>query len=225
MKYKLIQKGRLFLKWKLDFQNVTFDSINTCSNSDTGLLENISTFHSHIAAAYCLSSANIILPMAALWIVLLNWDGWKLSVRAFVRFFYFLFCPFYFLLFFFLSLFSLFSSFPFVFFFLFFFLSFFLLSFSFVSFISVKTKSVRALVGFFCFLLFFFFFLIFSLLSSSFLFLSLLSFSFIFFPSLPSLFPSPFFSVYFSLSFSLRLITNMICNSSPEITVYAEMKR
>lgn len=118
MKYKLIQKGRLFLKWKLDFQNVTFDSINTCSNSDTGLLESISTFHSHIAAAYCLSSANIILPMAALWIVLLNWDGWKLSVRAFVRFFYFLFCPFYFLLFFFfLSLFSLFSSFPFVFFF------------------------------------------------------------------------------------------------------------
>lgn len=101
MKYKLIQKGRLFLKWKLDFQNVTFDSINTCSNSDTGLLESISTFHSHIAAAYCLSSANIILPMAALWIVLLNWDGWKLSVRAFVRFFYFLFCPFYFLLFFF----------------------------------------------------------------------------------------------------------------------------
>lgn len=101
MKYKLIQKGRLFLKWKLDFQNVTFDSINTCSNSDTGLLESISTFHSHIAAAYCLSSANIILPMAALWIVLLNWDGWKLSVRAFVRFFYFLFCRFYFLLFFF----------------------------------------------------------------------------------------------------------------------------
>lgn len=192
MKYKLIQKGRLFLKWKLDFQNVTFDSINTCSNSDTGLLESISTFHSHIAAAYCLSSANIILPMAALWIVLLNWDGWKLSVRAFVRFFYFLFCPFYFLLFFFSFTFFTFLLFSFcLFFFLFFFLYFFLLSFSFVSFISVKTKSVRALVGFFYFLLFFF-----SYFLSSFLFFSLPLSSFLLF----YLFPFP------SLSFSISLI-------------------
>lgn len=193
MKYKLIQKGRLFLKWKLDFQNVTFDSINTCSNSDTGLLESISTFHSHIAAAYCLSSANIILPMAALWIVLLNWDGWKLSVRAFVRFFYFLFCPFYFLLFFFFFHFFHFSPlFLLSFFFLFFFLYFFLLSFSFVSFISVKTKSVRALVGFFYFLLFLFFF---SYFLSSFLFFSLPLSSFLLF----YLFPFP------SLSFSISL--------------------